>query len=71
MFEPEDKGTTIFQNVDNYRTFKHHVTYQKDVFSQALLYNTTVRQEQKATRSITYSLQLENSTKKNTKGTSV
>jgi hypothetical protein len=46
MLEPEDKGTMIFQNISNYWTVKHHVTYQENVSSQALMYNTTVRQEQ-------------------------
>ena len=37
----------IFQNISNYSTVQHHATYQKNDSSQALMYNTIVRQEQK------------------------
>jgi hypothetical protein len=47
---------------------KHHLTYQKNVSSQALIYNTTTRQEQESLINqhveLTYSIQPQNATEK-------
>jgi hypothetical protein len=68
MLETENKGTTFFQNISNYWTVEHHITYQKNVSSQALMYNTKSSPRTKAsnwpTYRVTYSMKLQNSTKK-------
>jgi hypothetical protein len=50
MLETEDKKTTFFQNISNYLTVEHHITYLKNVSTQALMYNTKSSPRKKASK---------------------